>query len=59
MRKPDILILDEVTSSLDTDTTEKVVGNIAAFAKKYGITIIAISHKKDFERYSSKIVTIG
>lgn len=59
LRRPDILILDEVTGSLDADMTKKIVANITAYAKKYGMTIIAISHKKDFEMYSNKIVTIG
>lgn len=59
IRKPDILILDEVTSALDADITNKVVGNLAAYAKKHQMTVIAISHKRDFEAYSSKVLTIG
>jgi hypothetical protein len=35
------------------------VGNLAAYAKKHQMTVIAISHKRDFEAYSSKVLTIG
>lgn len=59
VRKPELLILDEVTSALDADTAKKVAGNILAFARKHKMTVIAISHKKDFEAFGSKVLTIG
>ena len=59
VRRPELLILDEVTSALDADTARKVAGNILAFARKHEMTVIAISHKKDFEAFGSKVLTIG
>jgi ABC-type branched-subunit amino acid transport system ATPase component len=43
-KKPEILILDEATSSLDTNTEEKITETIDALKDK--LTIIIISHKK-------------
>lgn len=59
LRKPDVLILDEVTSALDKDMTEALVKNIVSYAREHSVTIIAISHKDDFEKYSDQIVSIG
>ena len=58
LRRPELLILDEATSALDADTAEMVVKNVAAFARRHFITILAISHKQDFEKYSDKIIYI-
>ena len=43
-KKPEILILDEATSSLDANTEEKITQMIDALKNK--LTIIIISHKK-------------
>lgn len=56
IRKPRFLLLDEVTASLDTATAEKVARNIVAFAKKYEIGVVAVSHKDEFEKLSNKKV---
>ena len=58
LRRPELLILDEATSALDADTAEMVVKNVATFARRHFITILAISHKQDFEKYSDKIIYI-
>jgi ATP-binding cassette, subfamily C, bacterial len=43
VRKPEILVLDEVTSALDPDTEAAIVDNIARLRGAY--TIIAITHR--------------
>ncbi len=49
---PKILILDEVTSSLDIQTENKILENIF---KNYDCTIIAVSHKNATESYCDTI----
>ena len=44
VRKPKLLILDEVTSALDPDTERKLVQQIGNLARKERITVIAITH---------------
>ena len=58
IRKPEVLLLDEICAALDKHTSEKLAKNIYDFAKKNNITVISISHKDEFEKYSNKIIYI-
>ncbi len=44
VRKPKLLILDEVTSALDPQTEQRLVDSITALARRENITVIAITH---------------
>lgn len=48
VRKPDVLVLDEVTSALDPETETAIVDNIAGLRGRY--TIIAITHRPAWTR---------
>ncbi len=43
--QPDLLILDEATSSLDSETEKKIISQINRLKEKY--TVITITHKKE------------
>lgn len=58
LRKPDVLLLDEVTGSLDCINREKIAENIVEFSNKYEITLMIISHNDEFDKYANKIYTI-
>jgi len=53
VRKPEILVLDEVTSALDPDTEAAIVENIAKLRGSY--TIIAITHRPAWTRIADKL----
>jgi len=53
IKKPDILILDEVTSALDKNTASKVVENIIKYMS--GKTIIVVTHRDDILKYADYI----
>ena len=53
-KKPQILILDEATSGLDSDTEEKIINNL----KKLGITIVMITHQKKLLLNCSKVLNL-
>ena len=53
-----ILLLDEITSALDSLTEEKLVENLKTLLDD-GYTIISISHKLEFLKYSDIIYTIS
>lgn len=56
--KPDMLLLDEVTSALDTDNT-CIVENVIKNLNNEGITIMWITHNpQQSKKYSNKVVTI-
>ena len=54
--KPDILLLDEVTSALDPELINEVLDTIRILAKE-GMTMLIISHEMAFvKEVSSKVV---
>ena len=54
--KPDYLLLDEVTSSLDPEMTAEVLGILKNLSGK-GITMIFVTHEIEFAReISNRIV---
>ncbi|MTK11130.1 MAG: ATP-binding cassette domain-containing protein, partial [Clostridiaceae bacterium] len=56
--KPEVLLLDEVTSALDVDNT-KIVENIINNLNEEGVTILWITHNPEQSRkYANKILTI-
>lgn len=56
IKKPEVLILDECTSALDTDNEKKLLTNLinADFLK----TLIIISHRKDSLSFCDKIILV-
>ncbi|MBC2580604.1 ATP-binding cassette domain-containing protein [Clostridium sp. DJ247] len=56
--KPEILLLDEVTSALDVENTQ-VVENVIQSLNKEGITILWITHNPEqSKKYANKILSI-
>lgn len=59
LRKPELLLLDEVTSSLNRETRDEIVRKIIDYAKKYEMSLLVVSHNNDFDKYSNKIIDIS
>jgi len=56
-KKPDILVMDEPTSSLDELTEMKIIDNL--FSTNKDLTIIMVAHRvKNFKNRFNKIVTL-
>ncbi len=55
--RPDILILDEVTSALDPETEKEIVSNIAKLRGKY--TVIAITHRPAWTSIADQLYNIS
>jgi ABC-type multidrug transport system fused ATPase/permease subunit len=54
IKKPSILILDEVTSSIDQKSINLIISYIKLLKKN--VTILAVTHKDDFDEISDKII---
>lgn len=59
LRKPKLLVLDEPTSALDDNTADRFVESIIAYANKYNIKLLVISHRDDFDRYANQLIQLG
>ncbi|MCB1377017.1 MAG: ABC transporter ATP-binding protein [Alphaproteobacteria bacterium] len=55
--KPQVLILDEVTSALDPETEAEIVDNIANLRGAY--TIIAITHRPAWTKIADRLYTVS
>ncbi len=57
---PEVLILDEPAAGLDPVGREKVLTKISDYHKKYGKTILLVSHSmEDIVRYSQKVLVMN
>lgn len=56
--KPDILLLDEVTSALDVDNTS-IVENVIKLLNDEGLTILLVTHNQEQSiKHANKLLTI-
>lgn len=51
INKPEILIADEPTSSLDLDNRDNFMSELTALASEYGTTLIFVSHDVSLARF--------
>ena len=58
VRRPKLLILDEVTSALDPETERKLVEQVVQLARRQGITVIAITHTRRWQEVADRIVRL-
>ncbi len=58
LRDCKILLLDEVTSNVDRDSEEEIKNILLNLKKENGLTIVSISHRKDFLKDSDRIVVL-
>ena len=57
--KPQVLILDEPTAGLDPKGRDDILGQIAKLQKRYGITVILVSHSmEDVAKYVDRIIVM-
>lgn len=54
IKKPWIIFADEPTAHLDTKSVEEVTEMLISTAKKYGITIVMVTHDLNFLKLSKK-----
>lgn len=56
--RPDILFADEPTGNLDTKTSDEVIALLKMSAKKYGQTIVMITHDDEIAQVADSILII-
>lgn len=56
--RPKIVFADEPTGNLDSKTSRSVMELMVAMAKKYGETLVVVTHDPEIAKYADRIVTI-
>ena len=56
---PEVIVLDEPAAGLDPKGREEILGGLNEYKKRYGATLIIISHSmEDVAKYSDRIVVM-
>lgn len=58
INKPKVLLCDEPTGNLDSETSHKVISAILRIREKYGQTIIMVTHDDDLANLADRKITI-
>lgn len=56
--KPKVVFADEPTGNLDTKTTDEVMRLMVRMCRKYGITLVLVTHDLEIAGYADRIVHI-
>lgn len=56
--KPDIILADEPTGNLDSKTGNKVISLLKLSAKKYGQTLVVITHDEEIAQMADRMIVI-
>ena len=55
---PEIIILDEPTSSLDKENEEKIIEDLFELNKNLNMTVLLVSHKEAIFKYCNKLIRL-
>ena len=56
--EPDLILADEPTSELDSETTHKVMAVLNDFVSKKGTSILLSSHDPIVDEYVDRVITL-
>jgi ABC-type lipoprotein export system ATPase subunit len=55
---PPLLLADEPTGAVDTETTERIMGVFQRFNKELGVTIVIVTHDRQLSKSVNRVVAI-
>ncbi len=58
VNNPSLILADEPTGNLDSQTGEIVLGTFEGLNKEYGCTIILITHEREVAEHADRIITL-
>jgi putative ABC transport system ATP-binding protein len=56
--QPPLLLADEPTGNLDTQTTEEVLALLGALNREQGLTIVVVTHENDVAAHAKRLVRL-
>ncbi len=57
-KRPEIIFADEPTGALDSDSTEKVLELLKEINKKFGTTIVLVTHDKSIAKLADRVLIV-
>lgn len=57
-KKPTLLLGDELTGNLDTETSDKVMQVLVEACKDEEITLIIVTHDESLVKYATRVIRI-
>ena len=54
--RPQVLLADEPTGNLDTQTSREIMDLITGFNRELGITVIMVTHEPDMASYARRVI---
>ena len=57
--KPAVILADEPTGNLDSKTGQEVISLIIACCKKYGQTLVLVTHDLDIAKHASRLIEMS
>ena len=58
LMKPEVLLADEPTSSLDTENKERIIHFLFEMNQKFGTTIITVTHDLDMAKRHDRVIRL-
>ena len=55
---PEVILLDEPTGNLDSENARAVMTLLSDLNKKYGVTIVQVTHSEHGAAYGNRVITI-
>jgi putative ABC transport system ATP-binding protein len=57
VNQPALLLADEPTGNLDTQTSDEIMAIVQRLNREQGITVVVVTHEPDVSAYASRVVT--
>ena len=55
---PEVIFLDEPTGNLDSENARNVMELLAEMNRKYGVTVVQVTHSEQGTTYGNRVITI-
>ena len=56
VHRPALLLADEPTGNLDSQTSREIMDLLASFNQKLGITVLMVTHEPDMAAYAKRVI---
>ena len=56
MNQPSIILADEPTGNLDSQTSNEIMGIMQTLNEQQGITIMLVTHEPDIAQYAKRVI---